>query len=132
MRTFHFKITVRRLMLSVAIAALLLAGHSAGRRWAFCRERAAYYAERERYHLRLADEEWQLLTAYRSRPCLTLPGGQDKELTCLAGGNLRNAPIGVYFARLDGYDYSPLKMYIRGYLTQEQSEPITLTPKRGE
>jgi hypothetical protein len=57
MRTFHFKITVRRLMLSVAIAALLLAGHSAGRRWAFCRERAAYYAERERYHLRLADEE---------------------------------------------------------------------------
>jgi hypothetical protein len=82
--------------------------------------------------LRLADEEWQLLTAYRSRPCLTLPGGQDKELTCLAGGNLRNAPIGVYFARLDGYDYSPLKMYIRGYLTQEQSEPITLTPKRGE
>jgi hypothetical protein len=82
--------------------------------------------------LRLADEEWQLLTAYRSTPCLTLQGGQEKELICLGGSSRRIDPIGVYFARLDGDDYWPLKMYIRGDVPQEQSEPITLTPKRGE
>ena len=56
-RALRYRLTVRRLMIAVAIVAMFLAAETARRRRVFCLACAANYADRAQFHRRLAEEE---------------------------------------------------------------------------
>jgi hypothetical protein len=61
------RVTVRRLMVAVAIAALAFEAEAWRRRYPYCQSRAARSAEIERSHLWMADSHEKIAALYRKR-----------------------------------------------------------------